>query len=131
MKEKQTKVKKINSKRNEIVLKSYFKNILKLAEVKYNSEVTFLLREIEMAEKKKDFKTLKKAGKIAETWIKYFETLGELVKKSATKKDKTKTPTLKFIKDQIKFFKILIKELDKKFTEGKFGKIRKELESKK
>ncbi|MEA3343176.1 MAG: hypothetical protein U9Q92_03340, partial [archaeon] len=104
--------------------------ILKLAETKDDSEVTFLLREIETAEKKGDFKTLKKAGKIAETWIKYFETLGDLVKESASKEDKTKAPTLKFIKEQIKFFKILIKELDKKLTEEKFGKIRKELERK-
>jgi len=109
-------------------LKEGIDKIIRNAEKSYDAQVTVLLRAVDSAEKKADLKKLKAARNIALTWIEYFETLRDLVKKDPNKTGAGKKASLDFINDQIKFFNILSKEIDRKVLEGKASKIRQSLE---
>ncbi|MBN2094893.1 MAG: hypothetical protein JW727_02495 [Candidatus Aenigmarchaeota archaeon] len=122
--QKAKSAKKINSAK----FKTDFSKYLEHTEKKYNEQVTVLLRAIDKAEKEGDTEKLKVSKGISESWIAYFDVVKGVLKKSA-KKDKAGLKiAAKFLDDQIKFFKLLSKELDKKIKEGKANKIRKSLE---
>lgn len=54
-------------------LKADLKNILEITEKSYDQSVTFLLKTIDKAEKKRDLETIKKCKKAAQAWIGFFE----------------------------------------------------------
>jgi len=120
--------KKSAPKVNKEKIKKDFTKLLKDAENKYDSEVTILLRAIDEAERKGNAEKLKISKDISEAWIEYFDALDILVKKNAKKGDETAKASREFIADQVKFFKTLSKEIERKIKELKAKKIRKALE---
>jgi len=106
-----------------------FTQLMNDAERKYDAEVTVLLKVVDEAEKAGNAENLELSKKASDAWIEYFEALDELVKKTALKDDPTAKSSKEFVEDQIKFFTILSREIERKIKTLKLTKIRKVLEN--
>ncbi|MBN2095011.1 MAG: hypothetical protein JW727_03105 [Candidatus Aenigmarchaeota archaeon] len=104
-----------------------FSKILQQAERKYDREVTVLLRSIDTAERIGNTKTLMVARQIAKNWIEYFIALRQVIQKTCSPKDQSTKASVAFIDDQIKFFQILVKELERKLGEMRVKTLRQSL----
>ena len=97
--------------RKQLAAPAIFESTVEIAEKRYDLIVNSLLEQCDGAIKSQDWRLLKQLQEIVTAWINYFEAQKAYVQKAFDDSDSTKKGVIMFMDDQIKFFKLLNKDL--------------------